>query len=62
MDEKYIKLSYEMYLQDNANSATPAMTYDQFKAKLTADCSCNKKMSWLPYFLGGAALVYLLKK
>ena len=62
MNEKYIQLSYELYRQDVANSATPAMTYEQFKSKLTADCSCNKKMSWLPYFLGGAALVYLIKK
>lgn len=62
MNDKYIQQAYEMYLQDNANTTTTPMTLEQFKAKLTADCSCNKKMSWLPYFLGGAALVYLLKK
>jgi len=62
MNEKYILQAYELYRQDVANSATTPLTYSEFKAKLEDSCSCNKKLSWLPYFLGGAALVFILKK
>ena len=62
MNDKYIAQAYEMYRQDVANTTTTPMTLEQFKASLNASCSCDKKMSWWPYFLGGAALVYLLKK
>lgn len=62
MQDKYIMQAYELYRQDVANSTTPPMSFEEFKAKLEASCSCNKKFNWLPYFLGGAALVFILKK
>lgn len=61
MNDKYIMMAYELYRQDVANTTTTPMTLDQFKASLNASCN-SKKINWLPYFLGGAALVYLLKK
>ena len=62
MNEKYILQAYELYRQDVANTTATPLTYAEFKAKLESNCSCNKKLSWLPYFLGGAALVFILKK
>lgn len=62
MNDKYIMQAYELYRQDVANTTTTPMTLEQFKASLNADCSCNKKTKWLPYFLAGAALVYVFKK
>lgn len=62
MNDKYIMQAYELYRQDVANTTTTPMTLEQFKAALNSDCSCNKKTNWLPYFLAGAALVYVFKK
>jgi len=59
MNDKYILQAYELYRQDQGNTTATPLSFEQFKAKY---CSCNKKLNWLPYFLGGAALAYLLKK
>jgi len=62
MDNKYLFQAYELYRQDVANTTTTPMSFEEFKAKLESSCSCNKKLNWIPYFLGGAALVFILKK
>lgn len=62
MQDKYIMQAYELYRADVANTTTTPMSFAEFKAKLESNCSCNKKFNWLPYFLGGAALVFILKK
>ena len=62
MQDKYIMQAYELYRQDVANTTTAPMSLAEFKSKLESSCSCNKKTNWLPYFLGGAALVFILKK
>lgn len=58
MQDKYIMQAYELYRADVANTTTTPMSFDQFKAKLVE----SKKFNWLHYFLGGAALVFILKK
>jgi len=58
MNEKYILQAYELYRQDVANTTATPMSFAEFKAKLVE----SKKFNWLPYFLGGAALVFILKK
>lgn len=58
MQDKYIMQAYELYRADVANTTTTPMSFAEFKAKLVESKKCN----WLPYFLGGAALVFILKK
>lgn len=58
MQDKYIMQAYELYRADVANTTTTPMSFEEFKAKFCA----SKKINWLPYFLGGAALVFILKK
>jgi len=62
MNEKYILQAYELYRQDVANTTATPMTYAEFKAKLEASCSCNKKSNLAALFPRRCSFSFHIKK